>query len=204
METIENILQLSITELKRVGMLRPAAYQYNTFNWTQGGREVSSIAISTDTRGEIPTVRFVYNYNGSLVDYTAPLRFQPSNLNRGGFYMFVCPVTGRTCRKLYLVGGRFVSRFAFRALYDKQTQSRTRRYGLLANLIALKKYEDTIKQRGRKMFYRDKITPYGLRVERLAAKAQWLWVTYEEKERKQQERQNRRGGKLANFSALWE
>lgn len=185
-------------------MLRPAAYQYNTFKWTQGGREVSCIAIATDTRGEIPTVRFVYNYNGSLVDYTAPLRFQPSNLNRGGFYMFVCPVTGRTCRKLYLVGGRFVSRFAFRALYDKQTQSRTQRYGLLANLIALKKYEDTIKQRGRKMFYRDKITPYGLRVERLAAKAQWLWVTYEEKERKQQERQNRRGGKLANFSALWE
>lgn len=203
-ETIEEILQLSITDLKRLGMLRPAAYQYNTIEWTRGGKKAASIAIATDTRGEIPTVRFIYNYNGSPVDYTAPLRFTPSNLNRGGFYMFVCPVTGRTCRKLYLVGGRFVSRFAFRALYDKQTKSRAERAGLFAYLDAVKQIDDIMQQKGRKSYYRDKITPYGLRVERLAAKVERLGEAYKETERKERERRNRRREKLADFSALWE
>lgn len=203
-ETIEEMLQLSITDLKRLGMLQPAAYQYTPVNWTRGGRKTASIAVATDTRGEIPTVRFVYNCNGSPVDYTAPLRFAPSNLNRGGYYYFVCPVTGRSCRKLYLVGGRFVSRFAFRALYDRQTKSRAERSGLFGYLNAVSDLDRITRQKGRKMYYRDKITPYGLRVERLAARVERLGAVYKENERKQQERRNRRREKLADISTLWD
>lgn len=203
-ETIEELLQLSITDLKRMGFLQPNALKSGSLNWTRGGRNAASIAIVTDTRGEIPTVRFIYNYNGSPVDYTAPLRFTRSNLNRGGYYYFVCPVTGRSCRKLYIVGGRFVSRFAFRALYDKQTKSRAQRSGLFAYLDAVKQIDDIMQQKGRKSYYRDKITPYGLRVERLAAKVERLGETYEQQERKQQERRNRRREKIADFSTLWD
>lgn len=203
-ETIEEMLQLSITDLKRLGMLQPGAYQYTPVNWTRGGRKTASIAVATDTRGEIATVRFVYNCNGSPVDYTAPLRFAPSNLNRGGYYYFVCPVTGRSCRKLYLVGGRFVSRFAFRALYDKQTKSRAERSGLFGYLNAVSDLDRIAQQKGRKMYYRDKITPYGLRVERLAAKVERIGAVYEETERKQQEKRDRRREKLADFSTVWD
>lgn len=202
-ETIEEMLQLSITDLKRLGMLQPGAYQYTPVNWRRGGCETASIAVATDTRGEIATVRFVYDYNGTPVDYTAPLRFAPSNLNRGGYYYFVCPVTGRSCRKLYLVGGRFVSRFAFRALYDKQTKSRAERSGLFGYLNAVSNFDRIAKQKGRKMYYRDKITPYGLRVERLAAKVERIGAVYKETERKQQEKRSRRREKLADFSTVW-
>ena len=33
---------------------------------------------------------------------------------------FVCPVTGARCRILYLVGGRWISRRAFRGAYPSQ------------------------------------------------------------------------------------
>jgi len=54
------------------------------------------------------------------------------------------------------------------------------------------------------MYYRDKITPYGLRVERLAAKVERIRAVYKETERKQQEKRNRRREKLADFSTVWD
>lgn len=202
-ETIEELLTVSITELKRLGFISPNAYKYGVLEWKRNGKTTASAGVGIDTRGEVPTARFTYNFNGSPVDVTAPLRFAPSNLNRGGYYFFICPVTGRSCRKMYLVGGRFVSRFAFRALYDKQTKSRAERSGLFGFLSAVQDFETAANQKGRKMFYRDKITPYGLRVERLAERSRRIGAAYEAAE-KQREAKHPRREKIADFGALWD
>ena len=52
----------------------------------------------------------------------------PSNLGKGHVWYFLCPLTGKRCRNLYLVGERFLHREAFTGcLYEKQTYSSSRR-----------------------------------------------------------------------------
>lgn len=173
MATIEELLQFSVTDLRRLGLCAQGAAQSARLSWRRWGRVSASIDVRTDTRGAVPVVVLDYTNNGVPVEQTLALRFIPSNLSRGGYYYFVCPVTGRSCRKLYFVGGRFVSRFAFRALYAKQAHSQTeRRRGLFAVLTAARDFEAVDGQRFRKYHYRGRLTPYGRRVERLAERFQ--------------------------------
>lgn len=203
-ETIEELLAVSVTQLKRLGFIQPNAYKYGVLDWKQGGRVVARAGLAVDTRGTIATVRFLYDYNGTPLDYTTPLRFTPSNLNRGGFYYFVCPVTGRSCRKLYIVGGRFVSRFAFRALYEKQAKSRNERGGLFGFIDAATKYEDLTNAPRRKWFYRGKPTPYGRKVERAGEKARRIGRDLELTGTPERRRRNVPAGQIADFGAFWE
>jgi len=60
--------------------------------------------------------------------------FEPSNLGKGNIWYFLCPATGKRCRKLYLVGERFLHREAFEGcFYQKQVQSKY--YTYLENTI---------------------------------------------------------------------
>lgn len=172
--TIEELLTLSVTDLKRLGYLVRGATCTGRVSWNSGGREIASICVQTNTAGEFPAVRFIYAADGFPVDYSTPLRFAPSNLNRGGYYYFICPVTGRACRKLYLVGGRFVSRFAFRALYEKQTKSRAERSGLLGYLDTVEAADRVINAKYRKETYRGKLTPFGRKCAKIAARVERL------------------------------
>lgn len=204
-ETIEELLTLSITDLKKLGYLVKGATCTGRVTWNRRGREVASIGVQTQTAGEIPAVRFYYNANGSPVDYSTPLRFTPSNLNRGGYYYFVCPVTGRSCRKLYLVGSRFVSRFAFRALYEKQTKSHAERAGIFGYLTAVTQLQDLTTQPRRKMYYREELTPYGRKVEKQAAKVKRYGDILEREAAKSVQRNRRRAGvEIADITNLWE
>ena len=176
-----DLLALSITDLKRAGYIVPGEYRTGPITWERGGRVVASMAVAVDTApGRVPFIRFVFNHKGTPADYTAALRFTPSNLNRGGYYMFVCPVTGRSCRKLYFVGGRFISRFAFRAMYAVQGQSTADRYA-----DALERVEQARKEPGRRLMYAGKPTRYALRVQRLTERAERLGASVEDNRRNQ-------------------
>jgi len=204
-ETIEDLLTLSITDLKRLGYLVKGATCTGRVTWNRRGREVASIGVQTNTAGEIPAVRFYYNANGSPVDYSTPLRFAPSNLNRGGYYYFVCPVTGRSCRKLYLIGSRFVSRFAFRALYEKQTKSHAERAGVYGYLDAVTKLDDMIKQPRRKMYYREELTPYGRKVQKQAERVkQYGNILEREREKSRRKFTQQAAPEIADIATFWE
>ena len=74
-------------------------------------------------------VKLDYKINGESINYRIELVSVPSNLGKGSVFYFVCPVTRRRCRKLYLIGKYFLSRFAFpSALYTKQTQAKSWRH----------------------------------------------------------------------------
>lgn len=179
--TIEQLLALTVTDLKRLGFLRPNDVHRGAVEWKRAdGTRRASIYVETDLRFEIPSVRLVYDHGGKTLDYTTLLRWKQSNLNNGGFYYFVCPVTGRSCRKLYLVGGRFVSRYAFRALYDKQLWSKSDRADPLNDLVAFAEWEQLAGQRYRKPVYRGKLTPYGRKLEKYDRNAERLASLYEQ------------------------
>lgn len=170
MLTIDRYLTLSVADCKRLGFLRPNAICSGSIQWTRGGAVVASVGFGTLTTG-VPVARFSYDYNGKPQTYDVALRWKRSNLNpesEHGYYYFVCPETGTLCRKLYLVGGRFVSRQAFRALYPVQTYSRKTRRETQAWRDFMAVDDLVYNQRFRREYYDGRITPYGRKVEKLA------------------------------------
>ena len=168
--TIDSYICLSVAACKRLGFLKPNETAEGVVTWTQGGAQVAAIHLTTKT-GAVPCAILSYTYRGTNVQTSLTLRYKPSNLNNGtGYYYFVCPITGLSCRKLYLVGGRFVSRAAFRPLYEKQTLTRTARTGALAFLKLLAACEDVEAERYRRYTYRGQLTPFGRKCEKMAAR----------------------------------
>lgn len=179
--TIEDYLTLTVTECKRMGYFVPNAKVTGVVRWTRNGEKAAEIGFGTNLTG-IPVAVLSYSYNGQPIDATIPLRFHHSNLTPNasgtthGYYYFVCPVTGRSCRKLYLVDGYFVSRYAMGVPYARQNESRCQRSGLLAYLSAFHKLDELTAQRYRRITYRGKLTPYGRKLERLERKRE-TWAT---------------------------
>jgi len=171
--TIEDYIRLTVKDCKRLGFFVPNTVTMGTVKWTQGGNLVASVGFNTNLTGTIPYAVLNYTYKGVPIRTELTLRFHPSNLKDGtGYYYFVCPVTGLSCRNLYLVNGRFVSRTAFRPLYRVQAETRTpKSNGSLAALLALNKYEDLATAKYRRLTYRGKPTPYGRKVEKYANRA---------------------------------
>lgn len=165
---IDNYIRLSVTACKRLGYFTPKAKASGVVTWTQGTEVVASVGLETNLTGTVPYAVLTYNYKGTPVRTELTLRFRPSNLKAGtGYYYFVCPVTGLSCRNLYLVNGKFVGRMAFRPLYRTQAERIGSRNGSLAFLRAYWAYEDMINEPRRRLTYRGKPTPYGRRVEKL-------------------------------------
>ena len=167
--TIDEYLCISIADIKRLGYLNPNTVCQGVVTWNRGGRKAAEVTMRVKTTG-VPFVSFGYSYKGTPTRQDVPLRWKRSNLNpesEHGYYYFVCPDTGALCRKLYIVDGRFVSRRAFKPLYDAQTKSKAYRelnntYGLLFQ------YDEIQRQRYRRETYRGKLTPYGRKVMKLA------------------------------------
>lgn len=171
--TIQDYLRLSLTRCKDLGYFVPNATAEGVITWTSAGERIAAVRFKTDTVNNRCTIS--YRTDGEDVTQKVWLRWCCSNLNRGGYYYFVCPVTGRSCRNLYLVNGRFVSRFAFKALYETQAESHSQRGNpLFKTLDAWDKLEKLERQKYRRYTYRGKPTPYARRVERLFRKAERL------------------------------
>jgi len=173
--TIEDYLTLTVKDCKRMGYFVPNAKATGVIKWSRNGNRVAEIGFGTNLTG-IPVAVLSYTYNGQPIDATISLRFHHSNLTPNasdtthGYYYFVCPVTGRSCRKLYLVDGHFVSRHALTVPYAKQNESRYQRSGMLAYISAMHELEELTAQKYRRYTYRGKLTPYGRKVERLERK----------------------------------
>lgn len=174
---IEDYLRLRVADCKRLGFFKPNADVTNVVTWTQGTTKIATIAMRTDLTGAVPYAVLSYTYKGEPVHTELTLRFKPSNLKGGtGFYYFVCPVTGLSCRNLYLVNGRFVSRAAFRPLYRKQAETRAgKNNGSLAVLREIGEYEDLAAAKYRRLTYKGKLTPYGRKVEKKGARLDALY-----------------------------
>jgi hypothetical protein len=120
----DNCKTVSISNLKRWDYLKPDQSKSGVISWNQGGQKTGSISIQVNTHSPQPYIEFDYQANGTPIKYRVYLVSKPSNIGEGSYFLFVCPITGKHCRKLYLVDGYFYSRLAFRGcMYEKQTHS---------------------------------------------------------------------------------
>ncbi|RCU44702.1 hypothetical protein DQ356_00270 [Chryseobacterium lacus] len=59
------------------------------------------------------------------IEYNIPLITRSSNLGIGLIWFFVCPFTGKVCRKVHLINGRFRHRSALpRLMYQNQIEAK--------------------------------------------------------------------------------
>lgn len=125
--------QISISSLKRWEYLNPSQWKSGTISWSVGegeGKQITAqIGISVNThQPESPYLELNYKCNGNPINYRVQLASIPSNLRKGVVWFFICPRSGKRCRKLYLADTYFYHRTAFRGcMYKKQTQSKKSR-----------------------------------------------------------------------------
>ena len=161
---LEDCLCLSLTACKKMGYFVPNADASGVIKWGTRDKVAASIGFETNLLGVVPYAVLTYNYKGNPVRAEITLRYKQSNLKAGtGFYYFVCPVTGLSCRKLYLVNGRFVSRMAFRPLYKKQAENIRR--PVIAYYARIAECEKILFAKHRRKTYRGKQTPWGRKYE---------------------------------------
>lgn len=84
------------------------------------------------------------------------LREAKSNLGLNSVLYFVCPYTGRSCRKLFTDGWSFFSMYALKDGYTYSARNESKNYRQLSKL--LKEPPDL---RHRKPYYRGELTPFG-------------------------------------------
>jgi hypothetical protein len=119
------VLQIHTSKLKGWGYLNPEQLKSGTINWSSNGNPTGSISIKVNTKSEQPYIELDYKYKDEPRKYKVYLVSTPSNLNIGEICYFICPKTKKRCRKLYLIGGYFLHREAFKGcLYETQTQSK--------------------------------------------------------------------------------
>jgi hypothetical protein len=113
---------MSISDLKKLGYLTPHCVRSGVVSWGDG---FARIGITTDTSPADPRIELNYTKGGREISYRLMLIPKPSNLGRGTVWYFRCGVSGKLCRKLYLIGDRFVHREAYAGvMYDSQVQSK--------------------------------------------------------------------------------
>lgn len=118
-------LKLNISKLKDWGYLKPAQFKAGTLNWKQYGNDAGSISVRGNTTTEQPYIELEYKYKGEPRNYKVLLVYTRSNLGKGKVWYFLCPKTLKRCRVLYLIGGYFYHRSAFKGcMYESQTQTK--------------------------------------------------------------------------------
>jgi hypothetical protein len=125
----ENALQVSTKELKQWDYFKSAQIRSGVITWSRNGKESNSISIKVTMRENNSYLQLDYTSDGESVSYCVDLISIPSNLGFGKIWYFLCPLTNRKSRKLYLHKGKFQSCYTLpNMLYEKQTQSKEHRF----------------------------------------------------------------------------
>ena len=162
-----DVLQISITKLKEWEYLNSVQYKSGSITWSVNGNKTASISIQVNTHREQPYIELDYKSNDEPRNYKIQLVSIPSNLGKGNIWYFLCPETNKRCRKLYLIGGYFLHREAFKGcMYETQTQSK--RYRQLDKTFGAHLKSDDLYsqlyQKHFKKFYAGKPTKRYLRI----------------------------------------
>lgn len=127
---------------------------------TQLGVQVTTTSVS-------PYLELNYTCNGQGINYRVSLVSVPSNLGIGRVWYFLCPVTGKRCRKLYSVGTEFLHREAFQdCMYESQRRSHKEREltKLSDRFYAVKEAYDQMLAKHYKSHYAEKPTKRHLKL----------------------------------------
>lgn len=125
--SIESCKTVSITKLKEWGYL-DNGIKSGVITWSISGEVTSRIGIKSNINQHRKFITLDYTQDGEGINYNVHLTSVPSNLGKGEIFYFVCPNTGKQCRKLYHCSKYFLHREAFSYLYyEKQIESKKTR-----------------------------------------------------------------------------
>lgn len=118
----DRLKSISTADLKKWNLLKSSFPRQGQITWIQNDRVNFSINYKLGFR---PNNYLILNYHFDGRDYNYSVRIAhfPSNLGKGMVNYFVCPVTGRTCRKLHLNNGIFQHRGNIDGFYQWQIYS---------------------------------------------------------------------------------
>jgi hypothetical protein len=152
---------ISITKLKAWGYLQICTQQSGTITWSRNEEIISTIGFSILMGRDFGVFSFNYKCDSESIRYSVDIISQQSNLGNGQLWFFVCPRTGKVCRKLHFANKYFLHRTAFdNHMYESQTVSKTHRMltkTLYRDLIN-EKYYDEMYSRHFKKYYNGKPT----------------------------------------------
>lgn len=162
----DDCLTLTISFLKKYGYLKPGQFQTGTSTWSVNGHERASISLAVNTQAEKPYIELSYSASGEARKYQIQLVTIPSNIGKGEIWYFLCTATKKLCRKLYLIGGYFYHREAFKGcMYSIQTESKEARQTTRKYKPMYKGNEyDQLKERTFRRFYNGVPTKRYLRI----------------------------------------
>ena len=128
--TVNDLRSFDISFFSKHGYLKPDQCRHGGITWTSGNGTKNSISFFADLNETDGVLTVDYTFNSTeKINYKIPLITRPSNLGSGFLWFFVCPFTGKVCRKLHLINGYFKHRSALRGLiYQKQIESKKWRY----------------------------------------------------------------------------
>lgn len=165
-------LTLKVGELRRSGVLTQGREVTATMSWTSG--EVLTIE-STWTAATPSLLLSFRDTDGETWTQRVELRTAPSPL-QGTLLFFVCPRSGRTCRKLYRAyysrGFFHREAFRYRLYYPQQASSKMRLPD--RQLQAVERKLSRLQAKRRTTTYRGQPTRRAVRIAQLQEKAEHL------------------------------
>lgn len=158
----DEVRTVSITKLKEWEYLEPNQNKNGSIKWSRNGNTTGSISVEVNTIEMY--VRLFYTYrDDEKINYKIGLEKVPSNLGRGYLWYFICPHTNKRCRKLYLIGSKFLHREAFKGcMYECQTKSTYTRqlHKYFTNYLKIDEMEKEIYSKHYKSTYNGKLTKH--------------------------------------------
>jgi hypothetical protein len=153
----EDLKRIDISDLRRWNYLEPGTSRGGVVSWNTDGIVTASVSILVVLSHENPYMELDYFANGTRVKYRVLLVNIPSNLGNGIVWYFLCPETGKRCRKLYLHGTRFLHREAAKgAMYGNQSQSK--RWRAFSVVLQVLKLDEPFNRKYAKRYYKSKPT----------------------------------------------
>lgn len=124
--TMEDIRRFDISFLSKHEYLKPQSYKCGQIIWTSSHGTKNTIGIEVKINLSDGIISLDYTHNETnKINYKIQIISRPSNLGIGLIWFFVCPFTGKVCRKLHLINGYFQHRTANPYLmYSKQIESK--------------------------------------------------------------------------------
>lgn len=167
--TVNDLRSFDISFLRKHEYIKTDQFKTGSIIWTSGNGTKNSISIKTvigDTNGSL-TVDYTFN-STEKINYEIQLITRPSNLGTGLLWFFVCPFTGKVCRKLHLINGYFKHRSALPGLmYQNQIESKKWREW---NRIFAKDFNDDVYtelySKNFKRYYNGKMTKRFARISK--------------------------------------
>lgn len=120
---LDDLVSISTSSLSGAGMFKESGGT-GIIKIKMGNRVQMRIAFKISLSLHSPYILFLIEFNGYTIDFFVNLVKTPSNLGVGYIYYFVCPVSNKRCKKLFLFNNRLMGRNSIDGCYKSQTYSK--------------------------------------------------------------------------------